>query len=146
MPAMGAARGGYLGMGGMMFSVQKRFSVPVCSCAVCGDRCHPHSWSHLSPPNTGWTNENWGGWWELGGQGRALRPATAHATCMPAALGKQRHPLCLSFPIDTPELILTGIPPRASGVLCSQACDGLPGTLPPPPPPVCSVLFGSGSS
>lgn len=52
------------------------------------------------------------GWRELGGPGRVLRPDAARATCLLAALGKQRNSLCLSFPIGTPELIFTGIPPR----------------------------------
>jgi len=60
---------------------------------------------------------------ELGGLVRGLRPATACATCTPSALGKQRHFSCLSFPIDTPEPVFTGIFPGHQG--CSVLGDAM---------------------
>lgn len=69
-----------------------------------------------------WRDERW----ELGLAGavrsrQGTEPITAPATCMPAALGKQRHTLCLSFLTGTAELMHTSVP-LGMGLLCSQGC------------------------
>lgn len=75
--------GGCLGTDGVFFP--KCFSVSLCSCAVCGDRCHLHSWSDLSPRCMGWRDES--SCPELGHQQGA---ETCHSSChfCAAALGK----------------------------------------------------------
>lgn len=77
---------------------------------------------------------------------QGTEPITARATCMPAALGKQSHTLCLSFLTDNSRAVSVHSPVCPWGIGAALFPEVPHAAGPLPPPPVCSTLFGAGSS